>query len=711
MVNTDKFYKDLMIYIDRELEAESESEVGTSKEIILSKRMIDDLSSGAAPAIRVADHVFRYENASSTYKINGYGIDDVENLVTVFITVLFDSPDVPQRLYRSDFDNELNKLKNFVEQSVKNPKGMLDIIHEDNDAYDLVYYLMNDFQKVDNFNFVLLTNGIVGEISFPKKKIAGKAVNITVFDIERYRRYSEGKSVTEIIADMDILKRPISCSQVESSVYDTYCCILPGDVIFNLFDAYHYQLLNSNVRTYLQLRGNVNKGIMETIQNNPEYFLAYNNGISATAKDIEVNEYGQIIKMVDFQIVNGGQTASSIYNAKSNKDFDISKINVMAKITVIHDSEASKYGEIVKNISKYANTQNAIKFSDFSSTEKYNTELAKYSRSTYTPVIGSKLQSKWYYENVAGTYNNEKIDSPSPAAFEKEYPKTQYFNKTDMAAYELAYQGFPAVACKGAQDAYKIFSTNFQTLEKPTEITFRNLVAKKILFDTVSQMIKEEIGGQGIKHMTKYVVAYFATISCKNRFNLDRVWANQSIQEESVLDDLRLIIHQMCPILTKKAFEDKKSIEMCCRNQGTWEAIKNKEFKVNNSELYSDGVEINPQLTTKLLPQSVASFVLIIDSSIWIDIMSKLDLISPDTKSKKSNYGICQAIVNTPKELLTEKQFAFATKVIIKMYEAGYSFPPEIEEKYQSLSSEIEMVKKSRVKNYSTSTYYVKAAF
>lgn len=52
-------------------------------------------------------------------------------------------------------------------------------------------------------------------------------------------------------------------------------------------------------------------------------FMTYNNGISTTAKSIMIDEeksdedFVVIKDIVDWQIVNGGQTTASIYNAYS----------------------------------------------------------------------------------------------------------------------------------------------------------------------------------------------------------------------------------------------------------------------------------------------------------------------------------------------------------------------------------------------------------
>ena len=73
-----------------------------------------------------------------------------------------------------------------------------------------------------------------------------------------------------------------------------------------------------NVRVFLQQRGGVNKGIRNTINNEPYMFCAYNNGITVYAENIDIEHVeGNMAKLSavkDFQIVNGGQTTASLYN-------------------------------------------------------------------------------------------------------------------------------------------------------------------------------------------------------------------------------------------------------------------------------------------------------------------------------------------------------------------------------------------------------------
>ena len=116
-----------------------------------------------------------------------------------------------------------------------------------------------------------------------------------------------------------------------------------GEILAKLYKEYSNELLESNVRAFLGQAGKFNKGIRDTIRNKPQMFLPYNNGITATAENVEtkmIDNQLVITSLNDFQIVNGGQTTASLYHTqKKFKDVDLSKIFVQMKLTVIKDKE------------------------------------------------------------------------------------------------------------------------------------------------------------------------------------------------------------------------------------------------------------------------------------------------------------------------------------------------------------------------------------
>ena len=67
-------------------------------------------------------------------------------------------------------------------------------------------------------------------------------------------------------------------------------CSINGITLAKLFDKYGSRLIEGNIRSFLQTRGKVNKGIRATILKEPDKFFAYNNGITATCTDIKISD-------------------------------------------------------------------------------------------------------------------------------------------------------------------------------------------------------------------------------------------------------------------------------------------------------------------------------------------------------------------------------------------------------------------------------------
>ncbi len=82
-------------------------------------------------------------------------------------------------------------------------------------------------------------------------------------------------------------------------------------------------------------------------------FFAYNNGITATAEEIELVDNNKIKSLKNFQIVNGGQTTASLFNTKKMDKADLKDIFIQMKLTIINDE---KINEVVPNISRFSNT-------------------------------------------------------------------------------------------------------------------------------------------------------------------------------------------------------------------------------------------------------------------------------------------------------------------------------------------------------------------
>ena len=230
--------------------------------------------------------------------------------------------------------------------------------------------IADQLERIEEVRVHVLTNGVVRNRDVDDIEILGRKVEFTVVDLERlFRITGEEVSRDRIVVDFKALQgRPIPCLEMRpaSADYATFLLIVPGELLFRLYEQYGPKLLEFNVRSFLQVKVGVNKGIRETLRDEPDRFLAYNNGLAATADEIEVGQSGGetvIHRIRGLQVVNGGQTLASIHRAHKTDKMDISKVAVAMKLTRV---AAAKLAEFVPLISRYANTQNVIQVADLS---------------------------------------------------------------------------------------------------------------------------------------------------------------------------------------------------------------------------------------------------------------------------------------------------------------------------------------------------------
>ena len=221
-------------------------------------------------------------------------------------------------------------------------------------------------------------------------------------------------------------------------------------------------MLEGNVRSFLSNKRKVNKGIQNTIKNYPEMFFAYNNGIAATATEIDTqmtDEGLKIVRIKDLQIVNGGQTTASIANtlltARKDESIDISHLFVPMKVSVLEHSMSEK---IIPKIAEYSNSQNPVDASDFFSNHPFHIRIEGFSRHIPAPAVrGNQYQQYWYYERTRGQYNQGKMKfkpkSSQLKQYELRYPEKQVIKMVDLAKFIEIYESSPDKVSKAGSES------------------------------------------------------------------------------------------------------------------------------------------------------------------------------------------------------------------------------------------------------------------
>jgi len=418
--------------------------------------------------------------------------------------------------------------------------GKLD---ETNDAYALVTEVERIFKTLDNIRIFIITDALVKTRTYAPHDVEGKQVRLEVMDIQRlFNHWQQGRPRDELIVNFqDLCGTALPSVWVPGSgddEYDYALTAVPGEALRFLYEKYGPRILEANVRSFLGVNSKgVNKGIRDSLRNNPDRFMAYNNGIVVVADAAKLDRAKDgstgILWLQGMQIVNGGQTTASIYFAKKkNPEIDLSNVRVPAKIIVLRNGQGDDE-ELISNISRYANSQNVVKQSDLSANKPFHRELEKLSMRTYCPDgVG-----RWFYERSAGSYKVmlEK-EATTPAQKKKlqvAIPTFRKITKPDLAKFLLTWEQRPHVVGLGSQKNFQAFMDELAEREGaggnviPDQEQFKEMIAKAILFKSAQKIIRPLFPAfQG--NITVYTVSVLA-LKMGNNFNFQRVWQEQAI--------------------------------------------------------------------------------------------------------------------------------------------------------------------------------------
>lgn len=552
------------------------------------------------------------------HKVNAFSISDDYTTVSLFVTI-YKAQKTIQSLSEREVMDAIKLVSNFYMKAVQE-----DYVNKLTDSAEIVgcaHVLGKDEEFKDNaqqIKIYILTNGTFSGKLKAGKELGGLQLACNVIDLERLCEMSDEQS-QPIFVDFESLGYKVPCitGAEDNDLYQSYIAIVPGACLADLYETYKVRLMENNVRQFLQFTGKINKGIKETIEKEPEMFLAYNNGIAATASDIELDRTGKFIKSVKgLQIVNGGQTTASLYHVKdANKDVDLSRILVQVKFSIVRNVE--RYDEIVANISRCANTQNKVSESDFSANREELIRLETWSRSVMTePSLTRPTSTFWYFERAKGQYKNfrlkEGFTKQAESQFDMKYPKEQVFTKYDLAKYENCYgethftvkiNGIdcddyigPHTVCLGNEKNYAVFlKHNMPKLSELDNIYFEDLIAKAILFKEADKRYGTKQHGEPIGEIKKTVVPYAIALLyhiTAGQIDLYKIWMRQEVSTE-----LSNFLYELMKQINKfiLSYENVARFEELAKKKSLWEDIKEHTWSYNLKEIKRDLIDLkNP---------------------------------------------------------------------------------------------------------------------
>ena len=360
-------------------------------------------------------------------------------------------------LSQNEFDKAVDRVTGFYEKALV--KGC--DVPEYSAHHYIADWIYRNESKISQIVINIISNNVIKSQSVIKKQdkgSRGKTVILNennIYDINHlYRIFCENSGRDAINVDFKKDELPCVISRRENLGYESILAVLPGTIVYDLYDTYQNELLENNVRLFLGVkeakkttkttkrRKKVNDEIRETLMERPHMFLAYNNGLAVTCSNVDVetgdDRLGYIRRIEDFQIVNGGQTTVSIYLAKkANPNLDLSSVFVQMKLTKVEDQ--AKLADEVTNISVCSNRQNEVKFTDFSANNAFYRDLESLINKDYKvdPIDG--IQKRWYFDRKTNSYAQELAHSSMKSEFKIKTPKERVFKKEIMAQAHLAW--------------------------------------------------------------------------------------------------------------------------------------------------------------------------------------------------------------------------------------------------------------------------------
>lgn len=611
----DRFHKELIQDIAAIQVSEEE---GGSAEQIFTKIACDLLTdAGETENVRIAYDEGQLRTRNQ-HKINAYGEPDNYETLDLFITI-YKGTQETQNISKDEIDTAAKRISNFYNKA--RHKNYLNDIEEASEIWDFTRTIANLeilHENLVRINAIILTDGLYSGKVPSNLTVSSCPIYFRVVDLKYLHNISE-KSHVPIEIDFEREGFQVPCIPVggRNDFYESYLAIIPGRALANIYERFGSRLLEQNVRSFLQFTGKVNKGIRQTILDEPEMFLAFNNGIAATAESIELrnSDIGTVIsKVEDFQIVNGGQTTASIYHTARKDKADIDKIFVQVKLSII--KVASRYSEIVARIAEYSNTQNKVAFSELSSNIPFHVEIEKLSRSTVTPYVESGTsQTKWFFERTRGQYKNARLREGFTAAkrkaFDLKNPRKQVFTKGDLAKFVNVFGEVekgnkvligPHVVVRGQEKNYVEFIKH-NLGQRPDNIYFEDLIAKAILYKSAEKAYGVKPNAIGdLRYITVPYALSWIWHQTNGQIDLFQIWRNQAISH-SMKSFLRELMARVEKYI--KAIASGSLYGEFAKKQQCWDLVKAQKFDLDvKGRLKNDLIDLKRKTVRRHLDES-----------------------------------------------------------------------------------------------------------
>ncbi|WP_424968865.1 AIPR family protein [Dinoroseobacter sp. S375] len=629
-------------------------------------------------------------------QIHGYGGDprEAQGILSLILCDFSTSEEV--RVFRADdLKSRFNRLVGFLRHA--RDEEFREQLEETSSGFMLSDLISTTWPSISKIKLIVITNAEkrAKADGLPAGSIGEKPVTYTVWDLARIEKYvRSGQTREDLLINFEKDfggAIPVLRASMGDAALESYIAVIRGSQLGEIYEKWGTRLLEANVRSFLQARGKVNRGIRDTLEDQPEMFFAYNNGITATANNVEIRqtENGPVLVSADnLQIVNGGQTTASIHASRRQRPkrpkARLDEVYVQMKLNVVPPETAE---EVIPNISLYANSQNKVNDADLASNHPFQMRLQEFSRRILAPKGESAYQeTKWFYERARGQYPDERgrRTESERKKFDLEYPRSQYFTKTDLAKFENSWAGLPHVVSQGAQKNFVSFQREVAKEWKKSdarfhETWFKRMIAKAIIFRRLEKAVPQQPwyeGGYRANIVTYSMAKLAYDMDCRERLvDLDRIWRQQSVPEP-VEAALLLTAAEAHDVITHPP-EGVRNMSEWAKKQACWAQLQHRELDYPSdlqdylhtpaeATAVADEERKKKTVTSGIEAQST---VVNLGAAFWKDALEwgkDRRLVTP------KEAGILETCTRIPDRLPSEKQCLIAIEVLERLESDGF---------------------------------------
>lgn len=625
-------------------------------------------------------------------RIDGYGGDprDADGVLSLILCD-FLITDKVRLIHKDRLQVLLNMLHRFLKASLK--RDFRDQLEETSSGFGVADLIATTWKGIEKIKLIIVSNADSRTQADAAKvtDVDGKPVTLSVWDLKRLRQYMEqGQARANLVIDFakDFGSGiPLLAASGADTSLESYLAVIPGKQLAEIYDKWGPRLLEANVRSFLQARNKVNRGIRDTIRDEPHMFFSYNNGLSATADAIEVEKGDQGLQLVradNLQIVNGGQTTASMHAARKTSAEQLDQVHVQMKLTIVPREQSE---QVVPRISEYANSQNKVNAADFFANHPFHIRTEELSRKVLARGEGGYRDTKWFYERARGQYADERgrRTIAERKRFDAEFPRSQFLTKTDLAKFENTWGRMPHIVSLGAQKNFAEFAKHIGKRWGTEgaafdELWFKRLIAKAIIFRATEKLVSgaEWYEGGYRANIVTYAIAKLVHDAEEREMvvDLDAVWRYQDVAPD--LKAALLVAAAEAQDVITHPPEGVRNFSEWAKKQACWKGLEDRELSYPEA---FDRVLISPDVANERAREARADKVVAtsveaelevhrLGAAFWAEARNwarERGLLSP------RENGVLETCAAIPSKMPSDKQCAIAMMALAKIREEGFA--------------------------------------